>query len=157
MEKGQSLEQALEFGRMQERTYYGYDTTGVFSHADLVANFNGLRFWMALTPNGKLGLDDPLTGEKLKPYFKCQDGKWSLVREFDWMEYIDHGWEEHINCSNFKGEKNQNIISKNIKKLMDENKMAGQNHCPVFPKFCVDLTSKYGQLSTSLLHPVCQR
>lgn len=157
MEKAETLEQALEFGRTQERTYYGLDTTGVFSHADLVANFNGLRFWLALTPNGKLGLDDPLTGEKLQPYFECKNDQWELVRSFDWMDYIDHGWEEHINCSDYKGEKNQKVIARNIKSLLESSKIAGQTHCPVFPKFCVDLTSKYGQLSTSLLHPVCQR
>lgn len=60
MEKSQTLEQALEFGSTQDKTYYGYDITGVFSHADLVANFNGLRFWLALTPNGELGLNDLL-------------------------------------------------------------------------------------------------
>lgn len=73
------------------------------------------------------------------------------------MDYIFHGWEEHINCSDYKGVKNQKCNSSEYKEVTGKSEIAGETHFPVFPKFCVDLTSKYGQLSTSLLHPVCQR
>ncbi|MFC6672641.1 hypothetical protein [Marinobacterium aestuariivivens] len=41
---GGTLEQALALGREQEQGRYGYLTTGIFSYADLAANFNGWRF-----------------------------------------------------------------------------------------------------------------
>lgn len=41
----QSIVDALEWGKQQETGKFGYTTTGIFSFADLVANFNGWRFW----------------------------------------------------------------------------------------------------------------
>ncbi len=40
-----SVEEGMLFGEWSESLYFGAQTTGVFSFADLAANLNGLRFW----------------------------------------------------------------------------------------------------------------
>ncbi|MGB5726176.1 MAG: hypothetical protein WBM52_03090, partial [Thiogranum sp.] len=66
-----SIEQALEWGKEQEAGKFGYSTTGIFSFADLVANFNGWRFWNKVL----LKEDDPLKGVLAnffnRPYIAC--------------------------------------------------------------------------------------
>jgi hypothetical protein len=49
------IEAALAWGERTERTYYGFYTTGIYSHADLAANFDGMRFWLRVLGHG----DDP--------------------------------------------------------------------------------------------------
>ncbi|MEK9711125.1 MAG: hypothetical protein VW258_01020 [Thalassolituus sp.] len=92
------LNSALLFGEWTESVYFGAETTGVYSFGDLVANFNGLRFWNALLGHQP----DPLTGEGVKQYFSCVDKRWVQTRTFDWREYIDTAWNESINCSMFR-------------------------------------------------------
>lgn len=149
-----SIEEALDFGIKQEESYYGLGMTGVFSYADLVANFNGLRFWTALTQIDGLKPIDPLTHEELEPYFKCIDNQWKLTKKFDWEQYIDHGWEEHINCNDYDSDKNKHVVSQNISDLLRNSKL--ENHqCPVIEKDCKDLSKKYGPFSEYLLNPLC--
>jgi len=87
----------LHFGRWTESLYFGAQTTGVFSYADLVANFNGLRFWNRVLAEKS----DPLTGQ-IAPYVECRGTEWVLVNEFNWQPYVDNGWNEAVNCSTFR-------------------------------------------------------
>ena len=52
---------ALSWGEMREKGVYGFSTTGIFSYADLVANFNGYRFWNRVLKTEK----DPIS-----PFYK---------------------------------------------------------------------------------------
>ena len=89
-----SIESGLLFGDWSESLYFGAQTTGVFSFADLVANFNGLRFW-----NRILGRQpDPLTGVIPKPFIECRQKRWQRVADVHMVEYVDNGWDESINC-----------------------------------------------------------
>lgn len=93
-ELNKSVESGLLFGEWSESVYFGAQTTGVFSFADLTANFQGLRFWnrvLALQP-------DPLNGQTPTPYIVCSDSRWTLARTFEWRDYVDNGWNEAINC-----------------------------------------------------------
>ncbi len=56
--KNATVEQAIQWGSRQEAGKFGYATTGVYSYADLVANFNGWRFWNEIVGSR----DDPLKG-----------------------------------------------------------------------------------------------
>ncbi|WP_430462680.1 hypothetical protein ACQUQU_07805 [Thalassolituus sp. LLYu03] len=97
-ELSEGAEQGLLFGEWSESVYFGAQTTGVFSFADLTANFNGLRFWnrvLALQP-------DPLAGGLPEPYVGCDGRRWQLLRSFDWADYVDSGWSENINCSLYR-------------------------------------------------------
>ena len=92
------LNSALLFGEWTESVYFGAETTGVYSFADLVANFHGLRFWNAILA----AHPDPLTRSVVEPYVRCDDNRWVIVRNFDWRDYIDTAWNESINCSLFR-------------------------------------------------------
>ena len=63
---------AVSWGRMTENTYYGTLVGGVFSNADLFANYVGMRFYEGLTKSVKVGdLDRP-------PSLKLENGLWKL-------------------------------------------------------------------------------
>lgn len=88
------IESGLLFGEWSESVYFGAQTTGVFSYADLTANFQGLRFWnrvLAIHP-------DPLTDDSPSPYIVCLRNQWRVANEFHWSDYVDNGWNESINC-----------------------------------------------------------
>lgn len=89
------VEFGLHFGRWTESLYFGAQTTGVFSYADLVANLNGLRFWNRILARH----EDPLTGQQVSAYVECHDKQWRLVEPFSWQPYVDLAWNETINCS----------------------------------------------------------
>ncbi|WP_320819202.1 hypothetical protein [Thalassolituus sp.] len=93
-----SVEEAILFGEWTESVYFGAQTTGIYSYADLVANFNGLRFWnriLALQP-------DPLLHSITRPYVRCEDRHWVPEARFSWVEYVDSGWNESVNCPVFR-------------------------------------------------------
>lgn len=89
-----SIESGLLFGEWSESVYFGAQTTGVFSFADLTANFQGLRFWNRVLARHP----DLLTGRTPTPYVQCRKQQWVLARAFSWDDYIDNGWNEAINC-----------------------------------------------------------
>lgn len=90
----QSLESGLLFGEWSESVYFGAQTTGVYSFADLTANFQGMRFWNQILAQQ----EDPLTGEKPAAFVVCENEKWEQKRTFLWSEYVDNAWNESVNC-----------------------------------------------------------
>lgn len=89
-----SIESSLLFGEWSESVYFGAQTTGVYSFADLTANFQGLRFW-----NRVLGIQpDPLSGQTPSPYVVCVKKQWHVAETFHWADYVDSAWDESINC-----------------------------------------------------------
>ncbi|OUR97159.1 hypothetical protein A9Q84_12595 [Halobacteriovorax marinus] len=99
--KEKTLEKAMNIGYRAETGFLGAMMTGVMSYADMVANFNGMRFW-----NTMLGKHvDILTLQPVSPYVSCKEGKWQQVRELELGAYIDDAWDEGINCSWFRTEK----------------------------------------------------
>ena len=112
--KMKSVDAALNYSRFSESLYYGASTTGVYSNADIAVNFNGLRFYNAITGDG----EDPLGSDKApEPYLKCVKKQWELVRQFDWNEYIDGAWDEGLNPNLYRNE----IILGKVKTRMDES------------------------------------
>ncbi len=93
------LLQILKKGESLEVGFMGSVTTGVKSYGDLVANFNGMRFW-----NNVLGKQPDILGQDIAPYVKCESGKWKINNEIDWTFYVDVAWDEGINCSKFRTE-----------------------------------------------------
>lgn len=63
-------------------------SSGVKSFGDISANFSGLQFYRKLT-------------EGRSPYLKCENGKYSVVKDFDFTSYVNSSWDEAINCSIF--------------------------------------------------------
>lgn len=94
--KGFTLKRVLYVGMANERLHLGGNpiATGVYTPADLVANFQGMRFWNDLLVEGP-----DLLNENLGPYITCVDNQWKLVKEVDFRNYIDAGFDEAYNCA----------------------------------------------------------
>jgi len=136
---------AFRFGERSERVLYGGLTTGVYSYADLVANFNGMRFYAHLLDE----FPDPL-GENLGPYVQCRDNKWVRARNFSWLDYTDAGWDEGINCNNFKSASLVERVTRRLDEL--QVRVGRPMHCPVTRRFDRALREKYGPYFTHLIN-----
>ncbi|MEW8508130.1 MAG: hypothetical protein AB2598_15645 [Candidatus Thiodiazotropha sp.] len=152
---------ALAWGREKEAGLFGYTTTGIFSYADLTANFNGMRFWNRVL----LKHDDPLKGVignlLERPYVSCdiqivesfKAGElvkaWESNAAFDIAEYIDGSWDEGNNCNSYA---DPIIEAKVSKRARDAD--PGFT-CPYRKEACSSSRAKYGEFSRFLLHPSC--
>lgn len=98
--RGMDLRRVLKIGIVSEKTYLGgnFLATGVFTYADLAANFNGMRFW-----NHVLQKDDDVLGRghNYGPYVVCEAGQWRRGRRIDFSDYVDRTYQENYNCSKF--------------------------------------------------------
>jgi hypothetical protein len=74
---GEAQKQAVKWGQMTERTYYGLLVSGVYSNADLAANFAGLRFYE--------GLSQPLdiNGKTRPAMLTLHEGRWEFSSGVD--------------------------------------------------------------------------
>ena len=83
---GLDPERAVRWGTRTELGLWGEATTGVFSYADLAANYDGYQFYATLlSPTSSIVRDD--------------DGCVRMVRPFDWAESIDWHYDEALNPS----------------------------------------------------------
>jgi hypothetical protein len=96
----EAAKKAISWGRKTERTYFGYWVSGVYSNADLYANYAGLKFYQSLTK--------PIpVGEKTRPaLLKLADGKWRQsdgvnLREDFLKPFITEHMNEALNASGF--------------------------------------------------------
>ena len=80
-------------GQFNERWIFGQLTTSVYSNADLVANYEGYRFYRSLFENGVVNG---------KPAMVRFDGRRAtLVRPFAWSDFVNDYWDEALNPSYF--------------------------------------------------------
>lgn len=86
---GADPDRAVDWGTRTERGVWGLGTTGVFSFADLAANFDGLQFYAGL-----LGADSVLQRDP--------GGCVAQVRPFSWADWIDWRYDEVQNPSVFR-------------------------------------------------------
>lgn len=69
----EAARKAVRWGQMTERTYYGTLISGVYSNADLCANYAGMKFYLGLTQTIKLG-------DVSKPaVVALKDGVWAFT------------------------------------------------------------------------------
>ena len=160
-DEGQSIEQAVAWGRQQEAGKYGYITTGIFSFSDLVANLNGWRFWNKVL----LDDDDPLKGGLAnlfnRPYVTCDiqiiDSiknmkmvrAWERNTRFDLSDYLDGAWDEGNNCNSYADPVVEKKVMTRIKNIDTDFS------CPVKPEYCMQAQEKYGRFAKYVLHPYC--
>jgi hypothetical protein len=138
---------AIAFGDETEKGVYGIKATGVYSYADTVANLNGMSFWMRLT--GK-----PLFGQG-ESYFACDQGKWKRKAEFTFKDYVDAGWDEGMNCSEYRDEGYRTRVMNEIQRLEQNDPEHRRFACPVVPNICSTLAAKYGEYASGVLNPSC--
>lgn len=86
---------AAEHSAYTERALFGQMTTGVYSNADLVANYEGYRFYRSLFE------DDIVPG---KPAILAWRGnKWVVQQTFTWADFVNEYWDEALNVNHFDG------------------------------------------------------
>jgi hypothetical protein len=96
-QRQRSLEHTLNIGWRAETGAMGAMMTGVMSYGDMMANFQGMRFW-----NHMLQQNDDIFGDNLGPYITCLDNQWTQVKQIDFAPYLNVAFDEGINCSKFR-------------------------------------------------------
>jgi hypothetical protein len=73
----EAARKAIHWGQMSERTFYGTLVSGVYSNADLCANYAGMKFYQGLTRPIKIG-------DVAKPaVLLLKDGVWTFDESAD--------------------------------------------------------------------------
>ena len=73
----EAVQKAIRWGQLSERTYYGTLVSGVYSNADLCANYVGMKFYQNLTQPIK-------TGDATKPaVLLLKNGFWTFDESVD--------------------------------------------------------------------------
>ncbi|HEY8561080.1 MAG TPA: hypothetical protein VIL74_11965 [Pyrinomonadaceae bacterium] len=96
----EAVRRAVDWGRMTEKTFYGYWVSGVYSNADLAANFAGMKFYENLTREIRIG------DRAIPPVFVLKDGFWAFNENADAREnilkpFISNHFNEALNPSHF--------------------------------------------------------
>jgi hypothetical protein len=84
---------AAEHSAYTERALFGQMTTGSYSNADLVANFEGYLFYRSLFE------DNIIAGKPAILAWK--DDHWVMQRPFDWADHINDYWDEALNINHY--------------------------------------------------------
>jgi hypothetical protein len=84
---------AAEHSAYTERALFGQMTTGVYSNADLVANYEGFLFYLSLFE------DDIVAGKKA--ILAWQDDHWVIQRSFTWADHVNEYWDEALNINHY--------------------------------------------------------
>ncbi|MEW5950731.1 MAG: hypothetical protein AB1637_02420 [Elusimicrobiota bacterium] len=137
------LVSVLKSGIFREKTFLGGNifATGIFSYADLSANFNGMRFW-----NHMLQKRDDVLGKEhnIGPYVLCKEGKWvkNPERPIDFRNYIDETMQESINCSKFATQRGYEKFEEALKELETRNPQK-KFTCPMSREILENSAKKY--------------
>ena len=88
----EAAQKAIKWGRSTEHTYYGTLISGVFSNADLCANFVGMRFYQNLTRDVKIG------NKTKQAILTLENGKWKFNKKIDLQTFLLKPFiSEHFN------------------------------------------------------------
>ena len=98
---------AAEHSAYTERALFGQSTTGVYSNADLVANYEGFRFYRSLFE------DDIIPGKVAILHWTGED--WEIQREFTWADHVNEYWDEALNVNHF-----DNLLYPHMKERMEQ-------------------------------------
>ncbi len=82
--RAQAERTAIDRGIRQEMSYFGWKSAGIFSYADLEANWQGFQYFRALC-EGDAAL------------LQVKDGTWTLRAPLDIRKYVNPCWDEAWN------------------------------------------------------------
>ena len=85
---------AARWSVVTEAGVMGRITTGIFSNADLVANYEGHLFYRGLFHDGVVAGKTAM--------FRWQDGKPVQQRPFSWADHVNAFWDEAINPNDYQ-------------------------------------------------------
>ena len=89
----ESEEKAAVQSAYAEWLVFGQMSNGNYSNADLVANYEGHRFFRSLFEN------DIVPGKPA--ILRWEDNGWIIQREFDWADHVNEYWDEALNINHF--------------------------------------------------------
>jgi hypothetical protein len=89
----ESEERAAEQSAYTERAIFGSMTTGIYSNADVVANYEGHRFYRSLFEDGVIPGKPAI--------LRWEDGGWVKQRDFDWADHVNAYWDEALNVNHY--------------------------------------------------------
>jgi hypothetical protein len=92
-EKYRDEARAAEHSAFTERALFGQATTGVYSNADLVANYEGYRFYRSL-------FEDNIVPGK-PAILRWEEDHWEVQRAFTWADHVNAYWDEALNVNHF--------------------------------------------------------
>ena len=84
---------AAEHSAYTEKAIFGQMSTGSYSNADLVANYEGYLFYRGL-------FEDNIVGNKPALLAWKQD-HWIMQRPFDWSDHVNDFWDEALNINHY--------------------------------------------------------
>lgn len=84
---------AAEHSAFTERAIFGQLTTGVYSNADLVANYEGYLFYRSLFE------DNVIFGKRA--ILAWRDDHWVIQRPFTWADHVNAYWDEALNIDHY--------------------------------------------------------
>ena len=76
-----------------EKAIFGQLTTGSYSNADLVANYEGYRFYRSL-------FEDNIVSDK-SAILVWQDDQWQVQRPFSWTDHVNDLWDETLHPNHY--------------------------------------------------------
>ncbi len=91
--RSQDEAEAAEHSAYTERALFGQMTTGSYSNADLVANYEGFRFYLSLF-NGNVIPGKPAI-------LAWQDDHWVIQRKFTFADHVNEYWDEALNVNDY--------------------------------------------------------
>ncbi len=106
-----ALDEALDHSVFTEYAYWGMATTGVYSNADLVVNYEGFRFLLSMF------VDNVVEGKKAIIRW---DGNTPIVQgEFDFSDFVNDYWSEALNPNRLKYGLHGKVLLALQKKCLD--------------------------------------
>lgn len=99
--KGQTSEKAtqkaIQWGQKTERTYYGLMTSGVYSNADMFANYVGMKFYH------RLGSPITIGSKRYEALFEFRSGRWQGKQIDDLLKpFVGEQMNEALNPSSYR-------------------------------------------------------
>jgi hypothetical protein len=88
-----SEEEAAEQSAFTERALFGQLSNGIYSNADLVANYEGHRFFRSL-------FEDGIIPGKVA-ILRWENDGWVVQRNFDWADHVNEYWDEALNVNHY--------------------------------------------------------
>ncbi len=88
---GWNEDHVLGRGRFNERWIFGQLTTSVYSNADLVANYEGYRFYRSLYERDVVAGKGPIVA------FRADRAE--ILRLFSWSDHVNDYWDEAVHPS----------------------------------------------------------
>jgi hypothetical protein len=135
-----SLEDTLQIGWRAETGVMGAIMTGVMSYADMMANFQGMRFW-----NHMLQQHEDIFGMNLGPYIVCEKDQWVQVKALNFAPYLNIALDEANNCSKFRTQAMTDSVLFRLSEYEKQDPDGRSYQCPQDPQA---LESVYQEFET---------